>query len=151
MVPQTLAWVGVFFPAAAFTRPRFLRISVFQAKQRFKNRLNWTETGAICAKSFPLSHPSHMTRKNKPERTVEAVSQQNRSVGRAIEAMVDNIADRPDAEQRSDWEEICITRLISIHDLILGDSEQATPSQNGKAHGRKNARDSKSKTNGSAQ
>ena len=92
-----------------------------------------------------------MTRKNKPERTVESVSQQNKSVGRSIDAMVDNIADRPDAEQRSDWEEVCITRLISIQDLILGDSEHPTPSQNGKVHGRKNPRDSKSKTNGSAQ
>ena len=109
------------------------------------------ESPSNSCKIFSLNHSSHMTRKNNPERTVESVSQQNKSVGRAIEAMIDNITVHPDADQRSDWEEICITRLISIQDLILGDSEQASPSQNGKAHGRKNPRDSKSKTNGSAQ
>ena len=92
-----------------------------------------------------------MTRKNKPERTVESVSQQNKSVGRSIDAMVDNIAARPNAEQRSDRDEICITQLISFQELMLGGSEHPTPSQNGKVHGRKNPRDSKSKTNGSAQ
>ena len=92
-----------------------------------------------------------MTRKNKPERLVESVAQQNKNVGRSIEAMVDNIADRPDAKLRSDWEEICLTsQLIVVQDLLLPEAGQA-PKQAGAAHGRKNQRDSKPKTNGSAQ
>ena len=87
-----------------------------------------------------------MTRKNKPERLVESVAQQNKNVGRSIEAMVENIADMPEAKLRSDWEEICLTsQLIVVQDLLLPEAGQP-PKQSGTAHGRKN---SKPKTNGS--
>jgi len=91
-----------------------------------------------------------MTRKSKPERLVESLTQQNKIVNRSIDTMVENITSKPGAELRSDWHEISVTaELTLVQDLLLGDADQSCQkkSETGKVQGHKFLNDSKPKTN----
>ena len=137
-------------PAIRSLRPTIAKSPIFR---RFNTRKRFrTERGPT--RNLLEKNPSYsktnslMSRKNKPERLVESVAQQNKIVGRSIDSIVENIASQPGAESRSDWNEICITaELVLVQDLLLGDADQGLRNQAGKVHGHKNSNESKSKTN----
>lgn len=73
---------------------------------------------------FPPQLPSVMKRKQNIEPLVESLAQQNKTVSRTVDGIVEVVSSLPGARQRSDWSEIQKTsELIVVQDLVFGQDE----------------------------